>query len=170
MENEIWKNIEGYEGLYQVSNLGRVRSLNYKNTGRKKILSAGKTKGGYLHVVLCKNGKLSCKYIHRLVAEAFIPNPNNLPEINHKSEDKTLNTVKSLEWCDRVYNINYGSGIKRGAQNRQKPIKQMTLDGILITIWPSAREAKKNGYSYNSIVNCCLGRQQTHQGYKWKYL
>ena len=109
---EHWKDIEGYEGLYQVSDLGRVKALNYNKTGMERVLSAGKDTGGYMYVILHKNGKGKMCSVHRLVAQAFIPNPNGLPEINHKDECKTNNIVSNLEWCTAKYNMNYGNGAK----------------------------------------------------------
>ena len=115
--NEEWRTIEGYEGLYEVSNLGRVRSLDmYVKCGygnyrlhKGKVLSPTKDTNGYLRVVLSCNGKHKSITVHRLVAQTFILNPDNLPEVNHKDEDKTNNNVDNLEWCNRKYNINYGS-------------------------------------------------------------
>ena len=128
MTEEIWRPIEGYEGLYEVSSYGRVRSLDkyvkcdYEKyrLHKGKVLSPGKDKDGYLSVVLSCNGKLHLKKIHRLVAEAFIPNPDNLPQVNHKDEDKTNNRVDNLEWCNRKYNCNYGS---RNIRRRETLIK-----------------------------------------------
>src|SRR5699024_3977580 len=101
---EIWKDIEGYEGIYQVSNLGRVKRV---TTGR--ILKSGKNRGGYLYINLCKQGVVSNKIIHRLVEQAFIPNPENKSDINHIDEDKTNNTVTNLEWTTRKENLNHGT-------------------------------------------------------------
>ena len=120
---EIWRDIKDYEGLYQVSNFGRVRSLNYNKTGEIKIMKLKKTRDGYLRVGLRKNGKQKWISIHRLVAEAFIPNPLNLPCVNHKiegEEGKKINTVENLEWCTYKYNTNYGTCIERG---RKKTVK-----------------------------------------------
>lgn len=97
---EIWKDIEGYEGKYQVSNTGEVKSLNYRGSGKTKLLRQTADKDGYKCVIFCKNGKVKGYKVHRLVAIAFIPNPNSLPIINHKDEDKTNNCVDNLEWCD----------------------------------------------------------------------
>lgn len=105
---EIWKDITGYEGLYQVSNLGRVKSTQYFHGTNERILKPISTHNGYFRVHLRKDGKLKTFKIHRLVAEAFIPNPDNLPQINHKDEDKTNNRVDNLEWCSARYNCNYG--------------------------------------------------------------
>ena len=108
---EIWRDIEGYEGLYQVSNLGRVRSLNYKRTGKVQNMKLGTYPNGYKMVDLKKNKNRKAHLVHRLVAKAFIPNPNpdQLCEVNHKDEDKTNNCVENLEWCDVKYNSNFGT-------------------------------------------------------------
>ena len=121
MIEEIWKPIEGYEGLYEVSNTGQVRSLDrYIKTcyeayklQKGKILNPGKNTNGYLQVVLHCNGKCKTINVHKLVAQAFIPNTDNLPMINHKDEDKTNNNVDNLEWCTSKYNINYGSRLNK---------------------------------------------------------
>ena len=113
---EEWRDIEGFEGLYQVSNTGKVKSLNYRRTGKEKILKAYPNGHDYLQVKLHKDGKKKSCRVNRLVAQAFIPNPDNLPEVNHKDEDKTNNCVENLEWCSKLYNINYGTGRKRSAE------------------------------------------------------
>lgn len=100
---EIWKPVVEYEGLYEVSNTGLVRSLRYN-----KIMSPNINRYGYKYINLCKDGIIKTKTIHRLVAQAFIPNPDNLPMVNHKDEDKGNNCVENLEWCDQKYNVNYG--------------------------------------------------------------
>ena len=118
---EQWRPIEGYEGLYQVSNLGRVRSLDRIDcAGRRlkgKILSPEVARG-YVQVQLWKEGKLKWFKVHRLVAQTFIHNPEGLPQINHKDEDKTNNIVDNLEYCDGKYNMNYGTRIERAVQTR----------------------------------------------------
>ena len=126
--NEEWRPIGGYEGLYEVSNLGRVRSVDryVKSKGESywlrkgKMLSPAKDKNGYLKVNLYCNGKCKTINVHRLVAQEFIPNPDNLPQINHKDEDKTNNRVDNLEWCDAKYNINYGTARIRGKETAIK--------------------------------------------------
>ena len=108
MTEEIWKDIDGYEGLYKVSNLGRVKSLNYLRKGIEKERIPNKNNSGYLIVGLHKDGKIKNFLIHRLVAEAFIENVNDLPQVNHKDENKLNNCVENLEWCSAKYNSNYG--------------------------------------------------------------
>ena len=172
MKKEIWKPIKGYEGLYQVSNFGRVKSLKF---GKEKILKQSKNKKtGYLHVVLCKNGILKTFRVHRLVAEAFLDNPNNLPCVNHKDENKTNNNVDNLEWCNAKYNLNYGNRNKRISEKMtngklSKPVLQYTLDGELVKKWPSAHECGRNGYNRGNVVACCLGYLKFYKGYIWRY-
>ena len=176
---EIWKDIEGYEGLYEVSNLGRVRSLDrvvvYSN-GRKclykgRILKPANNTVGYFFCVLCKNGQKKKKYIHRLVAEAFIPNPDNLPEVNHRDEVKTNNHVENLEWCDGKYNKNYGTCQQRRAEKRSKPVLQLDINtGRVISEYPSLIETgKQTGFSVGNISACCRGICNTAYGFKWQY-
>ena len=131
---EIWKDIEGYEGFYQVSNKGRVKSLKRKicsnsnhkyNTLSEKLL---KLSGGgkYIQVILCKDGKTSAKLVHRLVAQAFIPNPNNYPVINHKDENKKNNDVRNLEWCTYKYNNEYNGRIDKCRDKISKTLLEKT--------------------------------------------
>lgn len=124
---EIWKDIEGYEGCYQVSNFGNVKSLNYMHTGKEQILKLKTKKSGYLQVNLCKDGKIKTYTIHRLVAKAFVENPDNLPQVNHIDEDKTNNRFDNLEWCDQKYNNNYGTHNIRVTESRRKTYKLKEL-------------------------------------------
>ena len=114
MSNEIWKDIEGYEGLYQVSNKGRVKSFH----GKGRIMKPGTHPLGYKVVPLTKDGETNTKQVHRLVAQAFIPNPENLPVINHKDENPSNNNVENLEWCTQKYNLNYGTCQERKKKTR----------------------------------------------------
>lgn len=173
---EIWKPIEGYENFYEVSSEGRVRSVDrevvcsdgskhfYKGQIKKQQMG-----GGYLHTYLKKNGTAKWFYTHRLVAKAFLPNPDNLPFINHKDEVKTNNVVDNLEWCDRSYNATYGTAIERRVEKQSKKVYQYTLDNQLVKIWESAHECSRNGYSLAHVTACGRGERKTHKGFKWSY-
>lgn len=165
--NEIYKDIVGYEGKYQVSNFGNIKSLNYNHTGIEKVLKP-QNKKGYLSV--CLGSNQAQKQVHRLVAEAFLDNPNNLPYVNHKDENKYNNCVDNLEWCDAEYNSNYGTSSVRIAKNESKPINQYDLQGNFIKAWNSGTEiARVLKISGGNICNCCRGKQKTAYGYKWRY-
>lgn len=168
---EIWVPIEGFEELYHVSDYGRVKSLNYNHTKQEHILKPSKTKkDGYLIVNLYKDGKAKIKLVHRLVAEAFIDNPNNLPEVNHINEDKTDNRVQNLCWISPIDNINYGTCIKRRAKARYKKVIQYDLDGNFIQEWESATEVQRQlGFYKSGICFCCNGKCKTAYGFKWRY-
>lgn len=186
---EEWRNIIGFEGLYQVSNLGRLRSVDRKiwNPGKNcyrnqhgKILNLSLDKGGYLRVTLSKEGKIKQYLVHRLVAMTFIPNPDNLPQINHIDECKTNNSVINLEWCDNEYNCNYGNHNNNISETQSISIAQYELDGTFIRNWKSSREVENIlGYSNVNILRCCNGgfysksRQKfvnvkQAYGYKWR--
>lgn len=171
MQEEVWKDITGYEGLYQVSNLGNVKSLNYNRTGQEKILKAINHKCGYLRVTLYKNSKCVTYRLHRLVAQAFIPNPDNLPEVNHKDEDKSNNCVNNLEWCDSKYNINYGTGITRSKEKRSKAVLGYHKKDNYIVEYPSIHEAARAlGIKSSNICNCCNGKIKSYKGFVWRYV
>lgn len=175
MEKEIWKDIEGYEELYQVSNKGRIKSLERTTINaigqevhyKTKILKCKKVTKGYVQVALIKNKIRTYKLIHILVAKAFIPNPNNLPQINHKNEKKDENSVENLEWCDQPYNINYGTRNKRVAEKKSKKIDQLTPDGELVKVWNSISECNRNGFHH--VTCCCKGRRKQDKGFIWRY-
>ena len=159
MEEE-WKVIKGYPN-YMVSNKGNVKSLNYRHTGREKMLKLSVNNKGYLIVKLYKNRKLKNLRVNRLVAEAFISNPNNYQQVNHKNEIKDDNRVENLEWCDAKYNNNFGKC--------SKPVLQIDkTTNKLIAEYPSLREVERQlGISH--ISECCLGKRNTAGGFKWKF-
>lgn len=185
MEQEIWKNLSiedipgeewrdilGYEGKYMVSNMGRVKSLDYNRTGKEKILSPGINTKGYLIVGLFKNGKQNMRLVHRLVAEAFIPNPYNLPQVNHKDENIKNNIVSNLEWCDPKYNTNYGTRNKRVSAkllNREDLSKPVLCVETGIVYISSMDAERKTGADQSSIIKCCRGKLKTTGGYHWLY-
>ena len=156
---ETWKSIAGYEGLYEVSDLGRVKSLKY---GKENILKPGKSGMGYRKVGLCKDGNLKQLLVHRLVAEAFIQNPHGLETINHKDEDKTNNTVSNLEWMSQEDNIRYSAN--KSVQMFDKKT------GELLATFPSTREAERvTGINHSSISKCCNGKYKSTGGYIWGF-
>ncbi len=174
---EIWKDIKDYEGLYQVSNLGNVKSIKRSCNQRyglrqvkERILKTGKTKKGYLIVALRKDQITKTHAVHLLVANAFIPNANNYPQINHKDENKENNNVNNLEWCTNKYNCNYGTRTERQKQKVSKPVLQYDLQGNFIKKWSSISEAAQQlKICIVSISNNCLGKYKTAGGYRWKY-
>ena len=165
--------MNGYENLYQVSNLGRVKRLAYihktlKNTYKveEHILKPHQNNRGYLIIVLCKNSKLKTHILHRLVAKAFVPNPLNLPQVNHKDENKLNNNVNNLEWCTSSYNNNYGERNNKMIIKLNKPV---ICKETKIT-YPSIHEAgRQTGIDYRNIHACCSGRYKTTNGYHWEY-
>lgn len=156
------KDIKGYEGLYAITPEGEVYS--YKS---KKFLKPGTNHKGYLFVNLCKNGKVKCVRVHRLVAMAYLPNPDSLPQVNHKDENKTNNCLQNLEWCDNKYNHNYGTINERISNSKKIPILQYTLDGEFLREWSSATDVGKKVQHH--ICDCLKGKQKTAYGYKWFY-
>lgn len=184
MENEIeiWKPVKNFEGLYSVSSLGRVRSEErvivrangFKQTIKERILKLT-SYNGYYRCNLSNNGVGKLCLVHRLVAEAFIPNPNNLPFINHKDENPSNECVENLEWCDSKYNNNYGTLLQRWSEVRKngkcsKRVCQYTLDMEFVREWPSCAEVNREcGFDSSTISKVCRGEQKTAYGYKWSY-
>lgn len=170
---EIWKDIEGYYGLYQVSNLGNVKSLCQNNMKNNPIMKLCLDKCGYNVITLRNKGKKKTHKVHRLVAQAFIDNPNNLPFVNHKDEVKTNNVSSNLEYCDAKYNTNYGTGIKRRSykqrfsnRNRKRVLNIDTGEVFISTM----EVQRQLGYNNTAISRCCNGKQKTAYDYHWKYI
>lgn len=166
---EIWKDINDYKGRYQVSNFGRVRSLSVKSKTKYfkgDVLVQMQDSMGYA----CVNLSRKIHKVHRLVAQAFIPNPDNLPCVNHKDENKTNNAVDNLEWCDHKYNNNYGTRNERIRLKRGFTVIQCDLDGNEIRSWVSARQAAKHyRISNGGVSSCCRGECSSYHGYIWRY-
>ena len=164
---EIWKDIKNYEGIYQINNFGKIKSAYKKgNNCNNKILKASYTYNGYERIGLSKNNKTKKYLVHRLVAETFIPNPNNYEQVNHKDENKQNNNINNLEWCTRSYNINYGNR----NNNLNKEVWQYDLKGNFIKKWKSTMEIQISlGYKNQSISSACRGKSRTAYNYIWKY-
>ena len=187
-QEEIWKDIVvekngvlyDFTGLYQVSNLGRVRSLNYRGKGKMGIMRPTKRDDGYYIITLHKNNEQKSFRLHRIVATVFIPNPDNLPEVNHKDENPGNNSMDNLEWCDKKYNMNYGTRGERAGKKISEVLKGKKRADV------AKRNAKKvqcieTGEVFECIKDaeewigkrgvsaCCEGKQNTAGGYHWKY-
>ena len=152
------KDVVGYEGHYQVTSCGKVWS--HKNG---KFLKPRKGSCGYLQVSLSKNGKVKTYSVHRLVAEAYLPNPNRLPQVNHKDENKENNALPNLEWCDQKYNINYGS-------HNQKISKRVYCIELDKTFDSSHAAARELNLFQTNITKCCKGKHKTCGGFHWRYV
>lgn len=186
LEEEKWLPVVGYEDLYEVSNFGRIRSMtrilskrnrwgktiNY--TIKSKQIATSYNNKGYKIVHLYKNKKFKSFLLHRLVAKSFVPNPNNLAEINHKDENKENNNADNLEWCTRKENNNYGIQSKEGRRKtskfRMKKVCQYNKEGILINVYDGIRIAEEmTNINNQNICKCCKGKAKTAGGYFWKY-
>ena len=177
---ELWKDIEGYEGLYQVSNTGKVRSLRYRNRDEIKELSLKPHSRGYLQIELHKDGMRKTFTVHRLVAKAFVEGYQEGKEVNHIDENKRNNTVDNLEWVSPSQNVLHSISHREVVKTRNYPkfhartdkqeVFQITLDGKIVKRWKSSVEVKeKLGYSDWSIKQCCRHKRKTAYGYKWQY-
>ena len=162
-EEKIWAIKDGY----LVHRDGSIYALNWNRTKTMRKVKQCQNGAGYLQ--FCCNGKQTL--VHRFVASCFIPNPDNLPQINHKNENKTDNRVENLEWCDCKYNINYGSGHKKSAESQSKKVNQYTIDGgVLVREWCSAKEIERVlGYDNRRISECCNGKRKSAYDFVWKF-
>ena len=161
---------------YTVTDDGRVFSLNYHRSGKKKEMKPNKDKKGYNRIELFIEGKCKSFFVHRLVALAFLPNHDNLPLINHKDENPLNNKIDNLEWCDYSYNNTYGTRLERvsktqlNRKDQSKPVKQFTKDGVFIKEYPSIKEAERqNGLCKSNIIKVCKGEKFSCGGYIWRY-
>lgn len=178
MKNEIWKDIEGYEGLYQVSSFGRVRSLDrshrmkngYVRSIKGRVLAQSIKNSGYYKVQLSKDGTQKTFMVHRLVAKAFIPNPDELETVNHKDENKLNNKASNLEWMNIKDNTNYGTHNYRVAVSQGHPIVQLTLDGDYVNTYHSIGEAgRQTEIDRTGINKVILGKAYYSHNYCWCY-
>ena len=180
---------EVYEGLYKVSNLGKILSLDYRHTGRAELMTPVEIPNGYFQVGLWKNGECKMCYVHRLVAETFLDNPEGKPCVNHKIEGKkgkTMNMVifnedgsvnkkkTTIEWATYEENNNYETRNERISKTMtngklSKRVLQLSLDGDLIREWESTRECGRNGFCFSAVAACCRGELKSHKGFLWMY-
>lgn len=177
---ENWKRIEGFNEIYEVSDLGNVKTIEHlsnSKSGNKvhlypsKIKAQQKTKSGYMTVGLMDGKKARPVMVHVLVATAFLENddPQNKTQVNHIDENKENNCVWNLEWCSPKYNCNYGDRTKKIKEKKQKPVEGYDKNGKLVYRFKSIKEAEILGFSNSHICACCKGKRKTHKGLNWKY-
>lgn len=176
---EKWVNIPGYENYYQASNLGNVRRVKYYDAASKghhdcmRNMKFHESSGGYMRVKLTMLGIEKLYLVHRLISQAFIPNPNNFPCVNHKDGNKTHNYVENLEWCSYLYNNNHANvtGL-RVMKNKKgsKPVYRFNISGVFVDEFPSANEAGRcTGFAASHIQDCCNDKCRTWKGYIWRW-
>nr|DAY86026.1 MAG TPA: homing endonuclease [Caudoviricetes sp.] len=171
-EKEIWKDIEDYKGLYQVSNLGRVRSLERVDSNghpvKERVLASFPNRNGYLKVNLYRDRHIKQVSIHCLVAAAFLDNPDNLPEVNHIDEDKGNNLVENLEWCTALYNTNYGTRTERAAKANERPIYAVSGSGHRYFFESARKAAELLGLDRSAVSKCLRGKRKYHGGFSFE--
>jgi len=173
-DKEIWKDIEGYEGLYQVSNLGRVRSLDRVDTnkhyrkGRVIAYSMSSSGLGYRQVSLWRDGKRDNRLVHRLVASTFLDNHDNLPQVNHKDECKENNTVSNLEWCSARYNVMYATRNERMAKTEGSPVYVIANSGHRYFFMSVKMASELLGLDRRAMHRCLKDKHKHHHGYTFE--
>lgn len=160
---ETYRDIQNYEGLYKVSDQGNIMN----NKGY--IMRPAKNNKGYDLISLSKKGETKTLLVHRLVAETFIPNPNNLPQVNHIDENKDNNSVSNLEWCDMDYNIHYGTALERTHNCLKLPVIMYDLDMNFVCFYDSVSATEKDGFVDTGVLKCCRGKQRKHKGFIFKF-
>lgn len=163
-QEEIWKDIGGYIGIYAISNFGRVFSFKTMKT-RKTFIN----ENGYERVTLINNQQYSTFLVHRLVATAFLPNKDNLPIVNHKDQIPGNNCASNLEWCTYFYNNTYNDVHLTKKKRVGRRIVQKSIDNVIVKTWDTAKQIINSGYSKACLYYCLSGRHKTHKGFKWEY-
>ena len=177
---EEWKDIPGYEGLYQISSLGRIKSLYY---GKERILKTNLNSRGYVRIPLHKNNQKKSYFVHRLVATAFIENKLNKEVVNHLDCNPLNNRVDNLEWCTQKENMEYMSYLGRSDKTKEwinkiqksnskyyKPVVQKDFNGKIIKIFPRLNAVSEDGFRPGDVCRCCKNIRHIAGGYKWEYL
>lgn len=178
MQTETWKPVKGYEEFYAVSNLGRIKSLGNDKSRKEKFLKPAKDGWGYFQVTLFKDGKRKRFKVHRLVASAFIPNPEGFEQVNHRDENKINNCISNIEWCSAKYNVNFGTRNKRAAASmtnhpaRSKAVEASRFSDFreICLRFASTAEAERNGYNSGAVSKCCRGCFNREGNNKYKNL
>jgi len=161
---EEWKDVKGHEGLYEISNKGRLRN------GYGKVLSPADNGKGYMRFSLSKgNSDTSTVYLHRAIGEAFIPNPNNYPEINHIDEDKSNNQIENLEWCSIKYNRLYGTRVERSSAKSKRKVVGINIKDKSVIILEGIVDCIQHGLNKSAVSNCAQGLSKSSGGYRWMY-
>ena len=180
MKNEVWKDVPNYEGIYKASNFGRIKMVKRtltdslgKKINKKEHILKPRTGNRYYMIALYKNGKREDLLLHRVIAQTFIPNPENKPFVNHKDENCFNNCSDNLMWCTQKENMNWGTINERMSKNSKskRKVNQYDMDGNFIKQWDCMTDFyKSKGLKLKTgIIECCKGRRQSHMGYKWKY-